>query len=127
MQTIHYVPNLPWSEELLLFEDEARTVVADITGVSFRMHWRSRLSSEVIIAEASTNNGKITQTNITDGDLTRIGIKIVLSAIDTLNLYRQGVRGVALTDIEATYPDLSVFVPVLSFRFEPSKPITRDF
>lgn len=125
--TIKYNPNLPWVSEFLLLEADGQP--SDLTGVTFRMHVRSRINSPEILAIASSSNNKIEIVSITTTynkqEITGDGIKISLTAEDTLKIYQSSKN--ASADIEATYPDGSVIPEILNLLFEPNLSVTRDF
>lgn len=122
-----YNPNLPWSTELFLLEKDGQPT--DLTGVVFRMHVRARVNSSEILAIASSDNSKIEIISITttykNEPITGDGIKINLTAEDTLNIYQNAKNAVA--DIEAVYPDGSIIPELVNFIFEADLSVTRDF
>ena len=124
---IQYNPNISWSTEFLLLEADGQP--SDLTGVSFRMHVRSRVDSPNIIAIASSENNKIEIVSITstynDREITGNGIKITLTAEDTLAIYQTSKTAVA--DVEMTFPDGTILPEILNFLFEPNISVTRDY
>ncbi len=124
---IQYNPNISWSTEFLLLEADGQP--SDLTGVSFRMHVRSRVDSPNIIAIASSENNKIEIVSITstynNQEITGDGIKLTLTAEDTLAIYQTSRTAVA--DVEMTFPDGTVLPEILNFLFEPNISVTRDY
>ncbi len=112
---IQYNPNISWSTEFLLLEADGQP--SDLTGVSFRMHVRSRVDSPNIIAIASSENNKIEIVSITstynNQEITGDGIKITLTAEDTLAIYQTSKTAVA--DVEMTFPDGTILPEFLEF------------
>lgn len=125
--TCSYTPNIPWSIELFLLEKDGQST--DLTGVVFRMHVRGKINSSEILAIASSSNDKIEIISITttykNEPITGSGIKINLTAEDTLNIYQNAKNAVA--DIEAVYPDNSIIPKLVKLIFEPDLTVTRDF
>ena len=124
---IQYNPNISWSTEFLLLEADGQP--SDLTGVSFRMHVRSRVDSPNIIAIASSDNNKIEIVSITsiynNQEITGDGIKLTLTAEDTLAIYQASRTAVA--DLEMTFPDGTILPEILNFLFEPNISVTRDY
>lgn len=124
---VKYNPNLAWQSEWLLLERDGQP--SDLTGVTFRMHIRARINSPEILAIASSDNGKIEIVSITttyqNESITGDGIKISLTAEDTLNMYQNAKNAVA--DVEATYPGGLIIPELANLLFEPNLSVTRDF
>lgn len=124
---VKYNPNLPLEIEWLLFGTDGQPT--DLTGTTFRMHVRSKIESDTILAIASSDNNKIEIVSITatykKQEFTADGIKISLTASDTLNIYQNGKN--AVSDLEVTYPSGQVVPEIINFIFEPNLSNTRDF
>ena len=124
---VSYYPNLPWTTEFLLLEADGQPT--DLTGTSFRMHVRASIEKNDILAITSSDNNKIEIVPITsiynDREITGNGIKITLTAEDTLAIYQTSKTAVA--DVEMAFPDGTVLPEILKFLFEPNISITRDF
>ncbi len=124
---VSYSPNLSWTTEFLLLEADGQ--VTDLTGANFRMHVRAKIESPNIIAIASSENNKIEIVPITstynNQEITGNGIKLTLTAEDTLAIYQTSRTAVA--DVEMTFPDGTVLPEILNFLFEPNISITRDY
>ena len=124
---VSYYPNLPWTTEFLLLEADGQPT--DLTGTSFRMHVRASIEKNDILAIASSENNKIQIVSITtffnDNEITGEGIKISLTAQDTLTIYQ--LAKTAMADVEITYPDGTIIPEIINFLFNPNISITRDF
>ena len=124
---VSYSPNLPWKTEFLLLEADG--LPADLTGTSFRMHVRASIEKNELLAIASSENNKIQIVSITtffnDNEITGEGIKISLTAQDTLTIYQ--LAKTAMADVEITYPDGTIIPEIINFLFNPNISITRDF
>lgn len=124
---VNYNPNLPWSSEFLFLEEDG--TVVDISGASFRMHVRAKLEADEILAEASTDNGKIQLETVTstyqEAKVSGLGIKITLASEDTWAIYQSKAK--AVSDVEVTFPDGTVEPEVISLIFNPNLSNTRDF
>ncbi len=122
-----YFPNVSWTTEFLLLEADG--LPTDLTGTSFRMHVRASVEKDEILAIASSENEKIEIVSITsiynDQEVTGNGIKISLTAEDTLAIYQASRTAVA--DLEMRYSSGEVLPEVLNFLFEPNITITRDY
>ncbi len=124
---VSYSPNLPWKTEFLFLE--ANGLPTDLTGTSFRMHVRASIEKNEVLAIASSENNKIEIVSLTstynDQEITGDGIKIKLTAEDTLAIYQASRTAVA--DVEMTFPDGTVLPEILNFLFEPNISVTRDY
>lgn len=124
---VTYNPNLPWSTEFLLLEEDGTPI--DLSGASFRMHVRETIEADEILAESSTTNGKIAFSALTitynEAEVSGVGIKISLSAADTLAMYRTGKK--VVSDVELTFPGSDPIPEIVSFVFNPNLSTTRDF
>ena len=125
--SISYFPNLPWTTEFLLLE--ANGLPTDLIGTSFRMHVRASIEKNEILAIASSENNKIEIVSITstynNQEITGDGIKLTLTAEDTLAIYQASRTAVA--DVEMTFPDGTVLPEILEFLFKPNITVTRDY
>ena len=124
---VSYSPNLSWTTEFLLLEADGQ--VTDLTGANFRMHVRAKIESPNIIAIASSENNKIEIVSVTstynNQEITGNGIKLTLTAEDTLAIYQASRTAVA--DLEMIFPDGTVLPEILKFLFEPNISVTRDY
>lgn len=111
--------------------EEDRSVV-EIFDATFRMMVRPYLESETVLAIASTDNGKISFSQIeidntspcNKASVSGKGIVVFLTPEDTTNMYTSET---AIADIEGTFPDGTVIPEIVTIVFEPNLSVTRNF